>query len=489
MKPKNSSKAVPFWRLFAILTLLALIVASCGGQAPPAEQTAAEPAKEEAKAEPAKEEAKAEPAKEEAKEEVAKEVADEKVTLEVWIGQSEYSACMQKLVHEGFNAQSDNIVVESVAMEDVWGTARPAIAGGEGPDIVTTPGPSFVFELVQAGQLLSLEDAKDLYGWDKTFAEFALNLGKVDGQLYSLPDEMETLIVYYNKTLFEKNGWETPKTMDELHALAAKIKEAGVIPFSHANAEWRPSNEWFAGEYLNHVAGPDKVYQALTGKIEWTDPDFIQAIDMLNEAQQNGWFMGGLEFYYTTTGDDRHAALGTGEAAMNIEGTWAAPEINDKWFSADTGGNEWDWFPVPSKKSGAAIFDVGMGNTSSINANTEHPQEAAEFLNYQFSPEVQAAAFVTCGKAPAPVVIPAGTIKGIDPRIANIFEQMSASVASGGYGYTTWTFWPPKSDVYIYEEIEKVWAGDMTSEEYLSGLNKQFREEFDAGEIPPIPDR
>jgi len=198
--------------------------------------------------------------------------------------------------------------------------------------------------------------------------------------------------------------------------------------------------------------------------------------------------MGGLEFYYTTTFDDFRTALGTGEAAMNVEGTWAATDINSISFSEETGGNEWDWFPVPSK-SGEAIFDVGMGNTSSINANTEHPQEAAEYLNYVFSPEVQAAAFVACGKAPAPVVIPEGTITGVDPRIAGIFEQMSAAVASGNYGYTTWTFWPPKSDVYIYEEIEKVWAGDMTAEEYLIGLNELFREEFEAGEIPPIPDR
>ena len=463
------------WML-PILAILSLLAVSCATAPPP--QPAAESQQEGA----------AEEVKEEATETEAEGAMDDKVTLEVWIGQSEYSACIQETVIEGFNAQSDHIVVESVAMEDPWGTARPAIAGGEGPDIVTTPGPSFVFELVQAGQLLSLEDAKDQYGWDETFAEFALNLGKVDGELYSLPDEMETLIVYYNKTLFEEKGWEVPSNIDELHALAAKIDEEGIIPFSHANAEWRPANEWHVGEYLNHVAGPDKVYQALTGQIEWTDPDFVLAIDMLNEAQQNGWYMGGLEFYYTTTFDDLHTALGTGEAAMNIEGTWAADGINSTWFSEETGGNEWDWFPVPSK-SGEAIYDVGMGNTSSINANSEHPQEAAEYLNYVFSPAVQAAAFVNCGKAPAPVVIPEGTITGIDSRIAKIFEGLSAAVAAGSYGYTTWTFWPPKSDVYIYEEIEKVWAGDMTSVEYLTGLNNLFRQEFEAGEIPPIPDR
>jgi raffinose/stachyose/melibiose transport system substrate-binding protein len=463
--------------ILSILAMLSLLLVSCAGSVPPA------PA-----AQSQQQESEAEAVKEEPVEQEAEVAAEGIVTLEVWIGQSEYATCIQETVIEGFNAQSDNIVVESVAMEDVWGTARPAIAGGEGPDIVTTPGPSFVFELVQAGQLLSLEEAKNLYGWENTFAEFALNLGKVDGELYSLPDEMETLIVYYNKTLFEEKGWEIPNNIDELHALAAQIAEEDIIPFSHANAEWRPANEWHVGEYLNHVAGPDKVYQALTGQIEWTDPDFVLAIDMLNEAQQNGWYMGGLEFYYTTTFDDLHTALGTGEAAMNIEGTWAADGINSTWFSEETGGNEWDWFPVPSK-SGDAIYDVGMGNTSSINANTEHPLEASEYLNYVFSPEIQAAAFVNCGKAPAPVVIPEGTITGIDSRIANIFEQMSASVASGDYGYTTWTFWPPKSDVYIYEEIEKVWAGDMTSEEYLAGLNELFREEFEAGEIPPIPDR
>lgn len=466
------------WML-PVLAILALLLVSCVSSATTA--PAAQPQQQESEAEAVKEE----PAEEEAAAETA---MGEKVALEVWISQSEYAACMEETVIGGFNAQSDHIVVETVKMEDVWGTARPAIAGGEGPDIVTTPGPSFVFELVQAGQLLSLDEFKDQYGWEETFAEFALNLGKVNGELYSLPDEMETLIVYYNKTLFEEKGWEVPTNIDELHALAATIAEAGIIPFGHANAEWRPSNEWFVGEYLNHVAGPEKVYQALTGQIEWTDPDFILAIDMLNEAQQNGWYMGSLEFYYTTTSDDRHTALGTGEAAMNIEGTWAATGINDTWFSDETGGNEWDWFPVPSS-SGADIYTVGMGNTSSINANTEHPQEAAEYLNYAFSPAVQAAAFVNCGKAPAPVVIPEGTITGIDPRIANIFEQMSAAVASGGYGYTTWTFWPPKSDVYIYEEVEKVWAGDMTAEEYLAGLNKLFREEFEAGEIPPIPDR
>lgn len=465
-----------FWAILALILSLGVIMAACGGETPEVVEEAVEQVEEVA----------------EEVEEVVEEVEEamaEKIVIERWVSTTDFQSCMIENIIEPFNAASDTITVETVAMENPWETTRTAMAGGEGPDVVTTPGPSFVFELVQAGQLLNLEEFKNVYGWDETFAQFALNLGNVDGELYSLADEMETLVVYYNKTLFEENGWEVPQTMTELHALAATIDEAGVIPFAHANAEWRPANEWFVGEYLNHVAGPDTVHQALNGEIPWTDPAFVEAISLLNEAQQNGWWMGGLEFYYTTTFDDLHASVATGESAMSIEGTWAINGYNDTHFAPDVTDNEWGWFPVPTMNPGESVFSLGMGNTTSISANTEHPQEAAEFVNYLFSPEIQAQAFVECGKQPAPVVIPEGTITGVDQRIADAFESLTASVASGDYGYTTWTFWPPKSDVYIYEEIEKVWAGDMTPEEYLEGLDAIFQEELAAGEIPPIPAR
>ena len=130
-----------------------------------------------------------------------------------------------------------------------------------------------------------------------------------------------------------------------------------------------------------------------------------------------------------------------------------------------------------------------MGSTYSINAATEHPEAVADFLTYYFSPEAQAAALVDCSYAPAPVALSADALEGLDPRVAGVFAGLTQASSEGNYGYTTWTFWPPKSDIYIYEEIEKVWAGQMTTEEYLQGLDDLFQEELEAGDIPPIPDR
>ncbi len=415
----------------------------------------------------------------------------EKVTISFWYNPpsgGEGADCYEENIVIPFNEQSETIFVDAVAQPEAWNATRTAMAAGEGPDIVRTPGPSFVFELAQAGQLLPLDELVSSEGWDDLFVDWALSLGEVDGTVYSLADELETLVLYYNKTLFDEMGWSPPSTVAEMHELAAVIANNDIVPFAHANSEWRPANEWHVGEYLNHVAGPDRVYEALTGKIPWTHDDFVTSIELLNEAQQNGWFGGGLELYYTSTFDEVRGLLGSGAAAMNIEGTWTAADLDTLYFTEENGGNEWAWVPVPSQ-TGAPIYDIGMGNTSSINRNSEHPEAVAEFLSYSFSPESQALLLKNCGKAPAPVRLTEDAMEGVDPRIASIFIDLAAASDNGGYGYTTWTFWPPKSDVYIYEEIERVWSGDITTEEFLQGLDEIFQEELAAGAIPPIPDR
>jgi raffinose/stachyose/melibiose transport system substrate-binding protein len=460
-----------FWGL-SVLTILAMLLAGCGTKAATEAPTLESAAPTATPVPPT-------PA------------PPEKATVTLWTdppGGGEAATCFAQTVVDPFNEQSDTVFVEVTYQPEAWDAIRTALAGGAGPDIVDTPGPSFVYELVQAGQLLALDEFVPEFGWDELFVPWALSLGEVEGELYSIADELETLILYYNSTLFEEKGWEPPTTIDEMYALAAKIADDGVIPFSHGNGDWRPANEWFVGEWLNHVAGPDKVYEALTGKRPWTDPDFVRAIELLDEAQQKGWFMGGLEFYYTTGWDDYIIALVTGEAAMKVEGTWVAGALIEQLEAEDYGDNDWDWVPMPST-SGEAIFDLGMGHTWSVNKDAENPRAAAEFLTYFFSPEVQARRFRECDLVPGPIRLTADALEGIDPRMAGMIVALAEASDAGNYGYTTWTFWPPKSDVYIYEEIERVWAGEITAKEYLAGLQALFEEEFAAGEIPPIPDR
>ncbi|MEJ7838008.1 MAG: extracellular solute-binding protein [Thermomicrobiales bacterium] len=413
--------------------------------------------------------------------------AQDAPSITFWLditGGSDTAECLIDGVIKEYN-DLGGIQVEVTMQANGWTATQTALAGGAGPDIVVTPGPSLSLALGKAGQVLDLSSYATTYAWAESFTPWALDLGKVEDQLVAIPNEIETLVLFYNKTLFEENGWTPPTTIDEMTALAQTISDAGIMPFAHSNAEWKGTNEWFVGEFLNHGAGPEKVYQALTGAIPWTDQAFVDALTVLDTYQQNGWFMGGLDRYYTTPSADATAALAYGEAAMKIEGTWL---ISDSMTFFTESGMEWEWVPMPSF-DGSEIYDIGIGSTYSINANSTQADAAAEFLSAYFSAELQAQMVSHCGSPPAPVTIPADLLTDLDPRQARSIERLNAASAAGDYGYTTWTFWPPATETYLINEIERVWAGELTVTEYLQGIQDSFVAETAAGNVPPIPAR
>ena len=364
---------------------------------------------------------------------------------------------------------------------------RPALAAG--PDVVPTHGPSFVAQFALADQLMPLDDLADQFGWEDLFVPWALNLGRVDGTLYSLPQELETMVMFYNKTVFEEHGWEPPTTMDELEALPAEIQAAGIIPFAGGAADAIDNNELFFTEFANKIAGPEKVYQALKGEIPWTDPDFVTSIETLNRMSQAGYWMGSPENFLATDFSIAHAAFAAGEAAMTMEGTWLYDSLVGEMLTEDSEhGNDWAWTPMPSL-TGEAIFTIGIGSTLSINRSSEHPEAAAEYLTHYNSAEIQSRLLTECQTATAPIRLDPAQLEGVEPRMANLLAEFAKASDDDRYGYTTWTFFPPKTDQVIYVEIEKVWVGDMTPEEYLAAVDAAFQEELQAGETLVVPDR
>lgn len=411
-----------------------------------------------------------------------------KVQVTMWADAESSADCFVDVVQKGFNAQSETVELVIERKANMIDAVRPALAGGAGPDIVPTHGPAFVAEFALAGQVLPLDEYAEEFKWDERFVPWALNLGRVEGTLYSLPQELETIILWYNKTLFEQHGWEPPKTLEELDALAAEIQAAGIIPFGGQGGECQACNEWYFTEYVNKIAGPEKVYQALKGEIPWTEPDFVASIEMLNDMMQKGYWMGSPENFLATDFATFQAAFGAGEAAMNMEGTWFYYSAGQYFGEGTEHGNDWGWVPFPSA-SGEVIYNIGIGGTQSINKASKHPREAAEVLDYYFSPEVQSALFKQCQFAVAPIRIESSQMEGVDPRIAEVYADFARASEEGRYGYTTWTFFPPKTDQVIFEELEKVWVGDMTPEEYMAAIDKQFQEELQAGETLPLPER
>lgn len=407
-------------------------------------------------------------------------------TLTLWYPAGETAPCAAEVSVASFNAQSDSRQVEFVEKADLHRIINSPLAAGAGPDIFSTSGPAFSKELADAGLLLNLDFCIDEYEWDGLFPAWALDVCRVNGSLYSLPSELETIVLWYNATVFESHGWEPPETMDELVALCEQIETAGIIPFAGQGGECQPCNEWYFIEFMNKVAGPDKFYRALKGEIRWTDDDFEKGIALLADMLQKGWWMGDLNTFLAANFADAHSSFAKGESAMNMEGTWFYAEV-DQYFTEDN-PNEWAIAPFPSS-SGDAIYSIGLGSAWAGNAKTEYPDIVGEFLNYYFSPAIQGALFANCSLASAPVPLREEDMERVDSRMVKTIQSMNEAFRAGDYGYTTWTFFPPKSLAYIYEEVERVWVGEWTAAQYLEGLDMLFQEELAEGAVPPVPQR
>ena len=75
------------------------------------------------------------------------------------------------------------------------------------------------------------------------FIEGYYNEGKQfgDGKMYSMPFSKSTEVLYYNKTFFEANNIQVPRTWDEMEAVCERIKKINkkIIPLGYdSEANW-----------------------------------------------------------------------------------------------------------------------------------------------------------------------------------------------------------------------------------------------------------
>lgn len=364
---------------------------------------------------------------------------------------------------------------------------RIALLSGAGPDIVYTAGPSYVAGMARAGQLLPLDDYAAKLGWNDRLLPIFIEFGKYDGKLYALPKTYETLGLFYNKTLFDQNGWKAPKTIPELEALAEQMKAKGIVPFAAGNADWRPANEHYVSIVFNSIAGPDNVYKALNGEIPWTAEPFVKAIDTLNKWWQAGYFGPN---YFSLTGEQAFAQIATGQAGMAPTGTWNFANI-PPYFPAAHAEAAFIGFPS-AEGVPYPVYALGVGSTFSISATAENPDGAAAVIDTVFSEKFYGdmnSAWQGEWNTPLKDLSKVAMADNVLPLYSQTMKDLGAAVAAGQYGYTTWTFLPPATDTYVVSGMEEVWLGKITTAQFLDTLDTTFKQEKAEGKVPAIPKR
>ncbi|MEA4882061.1 MAG: extracellular solute-binding protein [Clostridia bacterium] len=410
------------------------------------------------------------------------------VTIRFWIEQTQDEAMKQMGEwFEQFNKSQKEVRVElrNVGSGDEYLQAvRAALASGSDIDLFRLFGPSTMPPFADAGLLLDLTPYSTKYNWkDKLFA-YALESHTYKGKLFAFPGNPETLLLYYNKTQFDKRGWKVPTNWDELCKTCENIQKANYIPIAFGTRGFTPANEWWLSVVFNSAAGPENVYKALTGQIPWTSAPFVDSINKLKFMWDKGWIMN--KQMYDVSNDDAIAIWGAQKALMMMDGSWGV-----KYAPTYARDFEWALVPFPSMGAPKATLPLALGFTVGVSSRTKHPDAVAQFLNWLTENPKSAVEYGIKSnlefwlplKKGTPDLLPATTA----PKTGDMYRAIYEAESTGRFGYATWTFWSPETQLYMYENLPRVLLDMMSTEDYLKEAQSIFAKELAKGKVPPVP--
>jgi len=313
------------------------------------------------------------------KESTGTAAAKQNVTLEFWSWNNEgaYPA-----VHEDaqkrFEKDHPNVTIkrEYISYADYLVKLKAVLAGGEAPDMFQIPWSGEYTELARSGKIVDLTEYLK-----KGFPDFFPNIMKaisVDGKSWSVPLDLNTLQIAYNKTMFAQMGISVPKTRDELVALSKKLADKGKFGVALGTKDlWAGADVFFA-----QVAYTDpthtKMAQADTGKISWDSPEFQKAAQIVADYQKLGVIAPGA--------NSMDAFVGAENLFVQQQAAMFYPVGNfvTGGITTAVGQNfEWSLFPWPPLVAGdTALPTGGVAEMFVVSKDSKNLDTALEFLRY-----------------------------------------------------------------------------------------------------------
>lgn len=349
-----------------LMAVMVLTLAACGSKTQ----------KEETDAQPTEKSQEQDTAKKSDDKETKKEAEKVKsVTISYVIPSSWANHDGMKKTIANYEAKTGNkIDVQGIPDEQYNGVVASRLGTGEGMDIFF--GDYKLFDVEKILVEISGED------FVSRLDETGNNALKVNGKYYSFPtaSPIASWGVFYNKEIFSSLGIEVPKNLEELNQVAAKIKESGVLPFAFAGKDgWTLLQHRNAVNGLVTISDKDVWSKLNANKVSWKDlPEYQNHYKAVELWAKEGYIG---ERALTTTYEQSQELLGTGKAAMLIQGSWVTSSLLSTYPDMHLG-----YFPLPSA-SGKVSIPVGTSNAAHIDKASKVIEEAKDFLRFMIEKE------------------------------------------------------------------------------------------------------
>ncbi|MFN8530646.1 MAG: sugar ABC transporter substrate-binding protein [Anaerolineae bacterium] len=317
------------------------------------------------------------------------------LTMRVW--DQNWAAVIQQSIDAWIRdyCPGATVTLETVPWDQYWTLLRTNATSGDLPDIFNVSQDRFYF-YANNGAVLDLQPYWDQYGVDTTI----WGTGMVDPyrwgdsrDLYAGPVNWDTVVVYYNKDMFDAAGLAYPTaewTWDDFATAAAGLTDPvndvyGAAVYSEYQAGYP---NWIAATGIPPIVGAGRTQCTLDQERS------IQALEFLKGLEDSG-YMPSVSVIGGATADDSFRYWLSGRVAMVTNGSWNLPTaLEQATFN-------WDVVQLPRNpetgRSRSILHSVGYV----ASANTQNADLAANLILYLVSDEGSAFFANAGGVAPA----------------------------------------------------------------------------------------
>ncbi|MGX1316283.1 multiple sugar transport system substrate-binding protein [Streptomyces calvus] len=279
-------------------------------------------------------------------------------------------------VVDAFNRTHDRIQVDfqQIPSGGQGGYAKlsNAARAGNAPDVATIEYPQVPGFAID-GVALDITDLVDASLRRKLLPQ-AFDLTTFQGRTYSVPLDVEPMVMHYRTDLFERYRLDVPRTWEEFADLAAavrrKARDRRLVLFPTDGAtqfaaySWQAGAQWFD---IRDGAWNVSLADAPTRRVAGYWQDLIDRDDIFVNAVESR---------------QSDAQIGNGLVLTRLSGAWdAGAQMNARPGQR----NQWRIAPLPQWDPARPAVGTHGGSTFAVTKDSRHPEAAMEFIAWQVS--------------------------------------------------------------------------------------------------------
>lgn len=218
--------------------------------------------------------------------------------------------------------------IQVVTWDDYWTLLSAGAQGGSMPDV-------FWMHSNEAERYMSNEMLLDLT--DRIAESDSIDMSKYpeditelytyDGKNYAIPKDVDTIALWYNKTLFDEAGLAYPTadwTWDDLYEAAKALTKDGVYGFGCSATNNQAGYYNLIYDMGGYVINDDKTASG------YDDPNTIKAMQYFEKMIQEGI----MPSQQTMSESAEDVLLGSGTLAMATQGSWMLSAFKENEYIA-----------------------------------------------------------------------------------------------------------------------------------------------------------